>query len=572
MSRMTIVDVLRVRAQAGTEPAIWFEGATGPYDEVSCAELESRARTFARGLAARGVGPGDRVAIVLPTSPEFVYSFYGTLMCGATAVPLYPPAGAHQLAAFSENLARVGEEAHARTVISLPALDEYMAAGLELVPPHELAQATEDDASLPAVAPDDLALIQFSSGSTGAPRGVALTHHNVVANIRGYQSAIAIHPPDVCVSWLPLYHDMGLIGVLIGTVVTQIPLALASPLDFLARPRLWLELLSKYRASIAVSPQFAFNVCLAKIAEDDLEGLDLSAVRVMLNGAEPTDLDVIRRFEQRFARAGLRSGVVTPCYGLAEHALAVSMGEPGRDVVHRYVSRESNEVLPALPGREEPGALEVASDGRPIPGTEVAILDATGEPLPGETIGEIAVRSECVCKGYVTRDGLAAAVDDSGWLRTGDLGFVADGELFAVDRLKDTIVVAGRNVYSHDIERAVTGVRGIRPGRAVVFGVRDPELGTESLVVAAESLPDQREELLRRAAAVRAVVVQSFGLTPRDVVLLPKGRVPLTSSGKVRRHRVRQDYEAGALVNDALVSFREAALAGAARARDEAVA
>ena len=543
----TIVEALDTRAhRAAGEPAIWLESLDSPSETITCAELRDGAFAAARRLAGSGVGPGDAVVLLLPTGRDLVETFYGALAAGAIAVPLYPPAGARQLDASLANVRRVVDLTRPAKLVTLDPLAGLLRDQPGIGDATDVVTAAELAAADPAEPsrrprPDDLALIQFSSGSTGVPRGVALTHHNIVFNVRAFQAVVGMGPPDVAANWLPLYHDMGLIGTLIGTLVIQIPLALFSPLDFLRRPAMWLQTMSRYGANMSVAPQFAYNLCVRKVRDEELDGVDLSHVRLLLNGAEPTDVEECRRFEERFASAGLRRGVVTPCYGLAEHALAVSMAPPRVDIPVRRVED-----------------VTAGSTGPPLRGTEIRIVDPTGRDVADETIGQIALRSESVCAGYVTEGGIARATDADGWLRTGDLGFLAYGELFVVDRLKDVVIVQGRNLYPHDVEKEVARVPGVRRGRVAVFGVRSPEHGTEGLVVAPEVVLADADDPVRCAAAVRRRVVEGFGVAPHDVVLLPRGRIELTSSGKLRRHRIREEYEAGTIA-DAIYSLRASA-------------
>ena len=567
----TIVEALDRRAEGGgSRPALWFEALRQDTVELSCEELVGRSRDLARSLAGGGVKPRDAVVIVLPTTPEFATTFYGTLLAGAATVPLYPPAGARQVEGFLDTVRRVVAITRPAKLVTLEALAPLLRerpdiGGLtHVTTPEELA-ASEPAALPPPPRPDDLALIQFSSGSTGEPKGVALSHHNLVNNIRQFgRAADFAERPDVDVggSWLPLYHDMGLIGAFIGPLVWGFPVALMSPLDFLVRPAFWLQMLSRHRSTISVAPQFAYNLCTRKVRDEDLEGVDLSALRVLLNGAEPVDLDAVERFEERFAGAGLRPGTVMPCYGLAEHALCVSMHRRDRRRESRLLDPDGGTV--SLADRDgEASGLRVASSGPAVAGTELRIVappedgDAAAmDPLGDGRLGEIAVRSESVCGGYVTEAGPREATDAGGWLRTGDLGFLSGGELYVVDRIKDMVIAGGRNIYPHDIEREVRELEGLR-GRVAVFGHRNSDLGTEALIVAAESVEEDREKLVRCASAIRRRVVESFDAAPFDVVLLPKGRIPLTSSGKVRRHRLRAEYEEGT-IDDALYSIRGA--------------
>jgi acyl-CoA synthetase (AMP-forming)/AMP-acid ligase II len=548
----TLVDAIRARGEAGDEVAIWFEGLGVEAQQMTCAELLSRSAAVAARL---DIQRGDKVVIVLPTSPEFVLTFCGTLLAGGVNVPLYPPAGSQQLSSFKANLRRVVRLVRPAKLVAIEPLlalfddDEELRSLTDIVVPSQIVGG-EADTLPPPPGPDDLALIQFSSGSTGEPHGVALTHHNIVYNVRAFQRAIEGTPDDVAASWLPMYHDMGLIGTLLGTITIGMPLALFPPLDFLRSPRLWLDVMSRYRVTCGVAPQFAYNLCLRKLGDDELEGLDLSSLRLLLNGAEATDLDACREFERRFSAVGLRRGVITPCYGLAEHALAVSIG--------RYLEDVPSERLDRASGTVGDHGREIASVGPPVAGSEVEIWDADGNRLGEREIGEITVRSESICQGYVTEGGVELVADEDGWLRTGDLGFLADGHLYIVDRLKDVVVVAGRNVYPHDIERELGQVPFVRVGRVAAFAIRNAEHGTEALVVAAESSAASDEDCVSCVGDIRTRLVEAFGISAYDIVLLPRGRLPLTTSGKVRRHRAKHEYEDG-LIDERLYSLRAGA-------------
>ena len=552
----TVIEALESRAEAGSETAIWFESIDATPTSINCAELLERTRRTARQLVAAGVRPGDRVVLVLPTGPDFPLFFYGILAAGSVAVPVYPPASQAQIPEFLRSLRRVLQLTRSRVIVTIDFLADLMiddpeiTANAEVRTPAALAES-DTTQPLPTPGPADLALIQFSSGSTGDPKGICLSHRNIVANVHAFQRRMDIVASrDVVVSWLPLYHDMGLIGTMLGSVITRIPLVLASPIDFLRGPSLWFRLLSDYRATIAVAPQFALNLCLRRVAPDDLEGLDLSPLRVLLNGAEPVIADAVRQFEETYAVLGLRPGVVTPCYGLAEHTLAVTMGRYGQKPRVRPVPGEPanghrNGDGPENEDSAGPRTATAVSTGRPIAGTTVAIVSDRGERLPDLSVGEIAVRSPSVGRGRLTEAGMTPLTDDDGWLRTGDLGFLADGELYVVGRTKDLILAAGRNLHPHDLERAASTVPAVRPGRVIAFAVDDEVLGTQAVVVAAETRLRAAEDLVRCAAEIRGRLLGGFGIAPRDVVLLTAGHIPLTSSGKPRRHRLKEAYERG---------------------------
>ena len=423
---------------------------------------------------------------------------------------------------------------------------ERTTGGATLVTPEEVLGAADEAEECAGLAPvaDDLALVQFSSGSTGDPRAICLTHRNVLSNVRAFAARFGMQPGDVCVSWLPLYHDMGLIGTMIGTILTGTRLVMVSPLDFLRRPAFWLQVMGRYGATLSVAPQFAYNLCARKVRDDELTGVDLSPLRVLLNGAEPIQAAGVAAFQKRFRPLGLRPAVVTPCYGLAEGTLAVSMRRPGQ--------RLRRARIPAA--EEAPPAVGV---GWPMNDTEVRIRGAQGEWALDRVVGEICVHGASVCAGYMSPDGMAPAVDADGWLATGDLGFLERDELFVTGRLKDLVIVGGRNFYPQDLESEAALVAGLRPGRTVAFGVDDPQRATQALVLVAEMLDNTPAASLASTAAaeLRKRLLARFGVNPHDIVLVPRGRIPLTTSGKLRRAQTRGDYERGGF-SDAVYQAR----------------
>lgn len=510
--------------------------------------------------------------LVLPTSTDFVFVLWGILLAGATPAPAYPPAGLNQLAAFSTNLLRMITTAKARFLVVPDILrDMLMENGsarfgtATLVTPEEIWAAAEplDDQPSP-LDPEDLALIQFSSGSTGEPRGVCLTHTNILANVRAFAARITAQPDDVCVTWLPLYHDMGLIGTLMGTLMARVPLVLLPPTDFLRRPAFWLELLGKYRATIGVAPQFAYNLCVRKVPADALNGVDLSPLRVLLNGAEPIQAEGVSAFQAQYRSLGLRPGVVTPCYGLAEGTLAACMQTPGTALrVSRPAAAES-------PGGEEtvtePPA--VVSCGSPMDETEIAIFGPDGGRLPERSIGEICIRGASVCRGILSDDGMTTATNADGWLCSRDLGFLDKGELYVTGRAKDLIIIGGRNIYPQDLEALAAQLPGFRPGRVAAFGVNEPRRATEVLVVVAETTV----EIQRAAESVtelRRQLLERFGIVPYDTVLLKRGRIPVTTSGKIRRSQTRFEYERNTF-QDVVYRLRPVASSGRGGSSPEA--
>jgi 1-acyl-sn-glycerol-3-phosphate acyltransferase len=393
------------------------------------------------------------------------------------------------------------------------------------------------------------ALIQYTSGSTGDPKGVLLSHANILANIRAIGEALAISPTDVGVSWLPLYHDMGLIGSWLGALYFGIPIVLLSPLAFLARPARWLWAIHAHRATISPAPNFAFDLCVRRVPDEDIAGLDLSSWRPALNGSEPMSPDTMARFVRRFQAYGFRPEAMCPVYGLAEAAVGLTMPPLGRgpwvDHVARNVFQRTRQAQPATP--DDPTPLRFVSCGRALPGHEVRVVDAAGQLLGERVEGHIEFHGPSVTSGYFRNPEATRAVRHDGWMASGDLGYHAAGELFITGRQKDLIIKGGRNLSPQEVEEVVGDLPGIRKGCVAAFGVADPATGTERFVVMAES----RERLPERRAALRSAVldrvVTTLGVPADTVVIAAPGAVLKTSSGKIRRTATRQAYLDGKL-------------------------
>ena len=522
----------------------------------SFSDLHLRARRAAASLAALGIRPGDRVALVLPTGVEFMDAFFGSLLAGAIPVPLYPPVRLGRLGEFHARTARLLRACGARLLLTDARVGRLLGQAAARARP-ELGVRTVSD--LPAggelevpAAPEDLALIQFSSGTTVEPKPVALTHANVLANLAAIDAYIPEQGPlrQRGVSWLPLYHDMGLIGCLLLAVYHPGPLALIPPEAFLARPALWLRAIARTRATLTVAPNFAFGLCAKRIRDEELAGTDLSCLRLVLNGAEPIAPAALRRFCERFARFGFDPAVLMPVYGLSEASLAVTFSPPRR--APRTVRRDGREL---------------ASVGLPVAGVEVSIRGEDGRELPDGSIGSIRVRGPSVMGGYFQDEGATAQTVRDGWLDTGDLGFVDAGELVVSGRAKDVLILRGANHAPQEFEDALDGLYGARPGCAVAVGLVPEGADGEELALLVEV---ERKAALTEDA-VRAHVVERTGIRPHTVRLLQPGTIPRTSSGKLRRSEALRQLLEGSLRPPRKVTFlhlaREAALSAAALAR-----
>jgi acyl-CoA synthetase (AMP-forming)/AMP-acid ligase II len=390
--------------------------------------------------------------------------------------------------------------------------------------------------------PDDIAFIQFSSGTTHDPKPVALTHENLLYNLAtiGNYLADAGMAAPVGVSWLPLYHDMGLIGNLLSAFYVPGPLVLLPPELFVTRPGAWLRAISRHRATISAGPNFAFGLCVNRIRDDELDGVDLSSWRLCLNGAEAVSAAMQRRFSERFEPWGFDASALTPCYGMAEASLAVAFKPAG--TMFKTLAVE-NDTL-ASRGVVEPGSKELVSVGVPLAGVEVEILDDQAQPVPPDRTGRIFVRSPSVMAGYFGRKDLTDEALHDGWLDTGDLGFVHDGELFVCGRHKDTVIIRGANHAPQDFETALEGLPGVRTGCAVAVGFVPEGEEEEALAMLVETTPDASPAL---ASDVSSRVLERTSILPAHVELLAPGTLPRTSSGKMRRREARAQWQAGNL-------------------------
>lgn len=541
----------RIERAATRDTAITFVG-TGEPDRVPWRELHADAQAMAAALQAQGIGPGDHVAILGPTTRPLVTSIQATWLCGGAIVLLPLPMRLGSIEEFvAQTRVRV---ANADAAILL--VDPDFAPFVEPEPGDppmvllsELARGVSADAFVaPPDDPEALAILQFTSGSTADPKGVMLPHRVVCANLDAIASAGHLVPDtDVAVSWLPLYHDMGLIGLMTLMMTTGTELVLAAPQDFLASPARWVEWISEYRGTVTAGPNFSY--ALAARAMRRHPGLDLSSWRLGLNGAEPVDPAAVEAFCEAGERHGLSPNMVFCAFGMAEATLAVTFPEPSTgmsvDIVDTRVLETDRYAAPAGAGAE--GARRLAKLGTPVPGLEIRIVGPTGDVMGEREVGELQVRGTSMTTGYYKRpDATAAAFDTSegdpasgkAWLRTGDLGYTVDGQLVVCGRIKDVIIVGGRNIFPEDVERAVGLVEGVRPGNVIAFGVQGGR-GKERIVVVAEARHDDHDAV---RAAIAERVLDAVGLPAGDVVLVEPGSLPKTSSGKLQRSLCRARY------------------------------
>lgn len=545
------VDVVRARAEKdAARVAVTFYDSAGLADAVTCGALVREAAACAALFRRRGLSSGDRVVILAHSVRTFVSALLGAQQAGLLAVPCPAPAPLESGRRVRERVDEIRRRVAARAVFDpreAGADDEV--AGMLGAGPDVLTAAdigTGDDAAAVDAAPIPFAYCQFTSGSGGQAKGVLLTHANVAANVRARREAYGLGEDDVAVAWLPLYHDMGLVGYLLGPLIEGYPVHLISPAAFVARPVSWLSLISRVRGTISTAPNLAYAVCARRATDADVNALDLSSWRCACNGAEPVTREAVEAFTRRFAPAGFRAAAMLPAYGLAENTLTVSARRPGEGPRFDAVDRDALEAegrAVSVAGRET--SCSVASVGHPLPGQEVSIRGSKGESLGERRVGEIAVRGPSVMHGYLAGTEGDVITTTDGWLLTGDLGYLAEGEVFVVGRKKDLIIRAGRNLSPHDIEDAASRVEGVRSGRAVAFSAPGPE--GERLVVAVETHETAAPAAGRLRADVRREVFAATRVVPDDVVVLPPHALPLTTSGKPMRPEVRRHYLAGTL-------------------------
>ena len=577
----TLVEAIRYRGvhdASRTHLIVQEEDERGEHTStLTFGELATAGQKCAEELARRGVPAGGRVALMLPTSRQFFVCYTGILLAGAVPVPIYPPFRADRIEEYAGRQSAILNNAGVCLLITFrraeavaKLLQPRVKTLTTVVDAEKLLEAAENEpppapGALPAFLSgsrvrkgSDIALLQYTSGSTGDPKGVTLTHANLLANMRAIAEAVEMGPTDVGVSWLPLYHDMGLIGAWLTLLLHGVPLVVMSPLAFLTRPERWLQAVSKYKGTIGAAPNFAYELCVRKISDKAMEGVDLSSWRAALNGAEPVNPETLERFIQRFGKHGFRREAMLPVYGLAEASLAVTFPPlyrgPKVDRVERDAFTMDGRAVEAKP--EDETAISFVSSGVALPRHEVFIADKDGKRADERSEGFLWFRGASATSGYygnkeatekLFAGGPAPLDGEYPWVNSGDRAYEADGEVYITGRVKDIIIKGGRNLYPHEVEELASRVEGIRKGCVVAFGLKDQETGTEKLVVVAESREEEKSKRAAIVAAMNEELTRGLGLPADRVELIPPGSIPKTSSGKLRRDETKQLYAAGTL-------------------------
>jgi fatty-acyl-CoA synthase len=536
--------------------------AKGPSRFVSYAQIHASASRIAAALQQKGLAKGDRVGVIVPESEAFIETLFGAMMAGLIPVPVYPPMNLGKFDNYLDNTTHILRKSGCGVVITdqrvRPILGKLVTDAPEIreVVTHEALVASVEEGTRHEavdVTPDDIAFLQFTSGSTNRPKGVSLTHGNLLANVLaiGGPDGLKLVPEDVAISWLPLYHDMGLIGFVFTPLVFGVlRCAYISPLLFLKRPAVWLRETSELGGTISFAPNFAWGLATRRIKDREIEGVDLSTLRVAGCGAEPIDFDTLSGFADRFEAYGFDRRAFLPCYGMAEHSLAITF--VGLEEMMRYDLVQTDaladgEATPAEHGADPkgPGVTRVVDCGRRFPAHDIRIVGDAGEGdiVTERKVGEIQLLGPSITAGYFgDEEATAGAFTSDGWLRTGDLGYLADERLFVCGRTKDLIIIHGRNYYPQDIEVQASRCEGVRTGNVIAFGFHDADVDRERVVVLAESrAPEEESPQIRDA--VRARVLESMNLKVDEVLVLPPGSLPKTSSGKLQRAKAKKMFQ-----------------------------
>ncbi|MBM3571233.1 MAG: AMP-binding protein [Alphaproteobacteria bacterium] len=552
----TLIDVLDWHARNHPDrPHLQFYADDAKGKILTYRDLHAGASHVAAGLQACDLPRGANVAIMLPTCGDYFFSFFGVLLAGGVPVPIYPPARMNQV---ESHLRRHTGILHTALVDHL-IVDEESKPVARLLRSHvptlraitttaELRAATGAPVAI-EVGPADTAFIQFTSGSTGNPKGVTLSHANLLANIRAMGEALSAGPTDVFVSWLPLYHDMGLIGAWLGSLYHATFLVVMPPLAFMARPQRWLQAIHRHRGTLSAAPNFAYGLCLRAIDDKDLAGLDLSSWRAACNGAEPVIADTIDQFCARFAPYGFRRTSMMPVYGLAECSVGLTFPPlervPRIDLVARDPLTRLGRAEPAAP--DDATALHVVACGRPLTGHEIRIVDNADRELPERREGRLQFCGPSATSGYFRNPEQTKRLFHGDWRDSEDLAYMAEGDVFLTGRIKDLIIRAGRNIFPAELEQAIGEIPGVWHNNVAIFASRDPVAATERLIVLAESRRHDPATLTALRERINALAADLIGGPPDEIVLAPPNTVLRTSSGKVRRAACRELYESGGI-------------------------
>jgi fatty-acyl-CoA synthase len=549
----TVFDLLRATYQECPDRVALILQETDVDLLITYRELLDRAVAYATLYTEAGIQPGEPIVLLLQHGRPLIESFFGAILHGA--IPSIMPFLTEKLSPerYRVSLTSLIQITKPVAIVTYPEFfNEVHQArtkgdSVRKVLVHddvgEPAEWTWEQLHGVSSEPVDIVLLQHSSGTTGLQKGVALSHQAVLNQVDAYARAIDMNEEDVVVSWLPLYHDMGLIAGFILPILLRATLVLMSPFDWVRAPYRLMKSVTKYSGTLTWLPNFAYNFCTKKIRDRDLEGVDLSSLRAVINCSEPMRWQSHDMFLTRFKEHGLKEEALATCYAMAENVFAVTQGGIDSPVRVDEVDREELQSMHvAKPASGDESSIKMLSAGRPIEHTRVRVIDLIGNDLPERHIGEIALQGNCLLTGYFNRDDLTEKAFIDGWYRTGDLGYLAGGELFITGREKELIIVGGKNIHPQDLEEIVNDMDGVYPGRVVAFGVFNEELGTEDIVIVAETTLQGNDEKTALARKIRDTISQSSDVTARYVEIVEREWLIKTSSGKIARGANREKY------------------------------
>jgi fatty-acyl-CoA synthase len=533
--------------------AIYLQRSGLPDLSISYRQLMSGSISYARSFERAGLRPGEVVVLILQHGEDLLYSFWGAILYGA--VPTIMPYLTEKLSPeqYRSDLTALIKVTKPAAVVTYPEFESEVRGALrggnsELSVLLTSGLLPQSEAALDVLSGterrlDEIVVLQHSSGTTGLQKGVALSHRALLNQLDEYARILNLNEGDVIVSWLPLYHDMGLIAGFMLPVLTGVPLVLSSPFDWVRAPYRLLQSVSRYRGTLSWLPNFAYNFCAQKIRDRDLINVDLSSWRGVINCSEPVRAESHEAFLDRFGSYGLKPGAMQTCYAMAENVFAVTQsdlaGIPGVLEIDREIFTSEHHVVKAGGGAP---SMKVMSCGKPIANTQVRILDAHHQGLTDKTEGEIAISSDCMLSGYYNRPEITRKAFFEGWYLTGDHGFISDGELYVSGRKKDVIIVGGRNLYPQDLEALTYEVPGVHAGRSVAFGLFDEQAGTEEVVIIAEVDSEDEAEQQRIADLVRGHVTKNSAIALRHIRVVGPKWILKTSSGKTARSANKEKF------------------------------
>lgn len=547
--------LLHLAKKDPNRPHIYYQDENGKEKTITFKMLLDNAHQVANGLATYGIEANDCVALMLPTSEQFFYCFMGILLLGAVPVPIYPPFRIDKIEEYALREEKILKQAEVKVLITfhraekLSSLLSAFIHSLKTVTTFNELIKSAKKSPIAKVSSHHPALIQFTSGSTSIPKGVLLNHGNLLSNLKAAGDAIDVVPTDVVVSWLPLYHDMGLIGCWFGALYYACPLVIMSPLTFLSRPERWLWAIHYHQGTISASPNFGYELCIKRIKDKDIEGLDLSSWRLALNGAEAVNPVTVEKFIEKFEPYGFKPETMYPVYGLAENAVALCFPPLNRPPKIEKIDLHSYEEQSiAKPVEDEQSKfIKFVGCGKAIPRHEVRVVDEQDQPVAERMIGTIQFTGPSMMQGYYNHDEATKKTIRNGWCDTGDYGYLVDGEIFITGRKKDIIIKGGRNIFPEVIEDVSSQVTGIRRGCVVAFGLLDPKLGTEKLVIVAESRETDKHIVNQMKTQMTERITVALGVPPDEINIVKPATIPKTSSGKLQRAKCKELYQTGKL-------------------------